>query len=243
MKRRDFIKQTSLATMAAATGIAQTSHAATERAGATPDGPPNIIVFLSDQQRWDTVGCYGQELPMTPHLDAMAAEGVRFESTFTCQPVCGPARSCLQTGKAGKVVDELVSLIDVAPTIMNTAGLEPLETMRGRPLQRLADGPVDDWADDWPKEIFAQISESHVGRAIRTKRWKYAVSAPDKSGGRDSASDRYEECFLYDLDADPHERNNLVSAADHVDIRRQLAATLKRRMVEAGEAEPIIDPA
>ena len=60
---------------------------------------PNIIFILSDQQRWDTLGCYGQSLNVTPNIDRMASEGVRFENTFTCQPVCGPVRSCLQTGK------------------------------------------------------------------------------------------------------------------------------------------------
>jgi uncharacterized sulfatase len=60
---------------------------------------PNIIVLFSDQQRWDTMGCYGQSLDVTPNLDGMAEEGVLFENAFTCQPVCGPARSCLQTGK------------------------------------------------------------------------------------------------------------------------------------------------
>jgi uncharacterized sulfatase len=65
----------------------------------SPARRPNIVFYFTDQQRWDTCGCYGQRLPVTPHLDAMAAEGVRFESAFTCQPVCGPARACLQTGK------------------------------------------------------------------------------------------------------------------------------------------------
>jgi arylsulfatase A-like enzyme len=56
---------------------------------------PNIVVLFSDQQRWDTLGCYGQKLPISPNLDNMAAEGVRFEHAFTCQPVCGPyARRC-----------------------------------------------------------------------------------------------------------------------------------------------------
>lgn len=59
---------------------------------------PNIIFYFSDQQRWDTMGCYGQKLPVTPNLDRMAAEGTLFENAFTCQPVCGPARACLQTG-------------------------------------------------------------------------------------------------------------------------------------------------
>ena len=97
MKRRDFIKKSSLATVAAATGISH-SAAANETDGASPERP-NIVFFFSDQQRWDSVGCYGQELPVTPNLDAMAAEGTRFENAFTCQPVCGPARSCLQTGR------------------------------------------------------------------------------------------------------------------------------------------------
>ena len=58
----------------------------------------NIVFFFSDQQRFDTLGCNGQILPITPNLDALAQEGVNFRSTFTAQPVCGPARACLQTG-------------------------------------------------------------------------------------------------------------------------------------------------
>lgn len=63
------------------------------------DRKPNIIFFFSDQQRWDTAGCYGQRMPVTPNLDRMAEAGVCFENAFTCQPVCGPARACLQTGR------------------------------------------------------------------------------------------------------------------------------------------------
>ena len=59
---------------------------------------PNIIFYFSDQQRADSAGCYGQELPVTPNLDAMAEEGTLFENAFTCQPVCGPMRACLQSG-------------------------------------------------------------------------------------------------------------------------------------------------
>ena len=60
---------------------------------------PNIVFLFSDQQRWDSCGCYGQPLETTPNLDRMAEDGVRFENAFTCQPVCGPARACIQTGK------------------------------------------------------------------------------------------------------------------------------------------------
>ena len=53
----------------------------------------NIIFYFSDQQRWDTVN---EEV--TPNLMKLASEGVLFENNFTCQPVCGPARACLQSG-------------------------------------------------------------------------------------------------------------------------------------------------
>jgi uncharacterized sulfatase len=59
---------------------------------------PNFVVLLSDQQRADSLGCYGQRLPVTPCLDRLAEDGVRFDRAFTPQPVCGPARACLQTG-------------------------------------------------------------------------------------------------------------------------------------------------
>ena len=60
---------------------------------------PNIVFIFSDQQRADTLGCYGQKMDVTPNLDRLAKDGVRFEKAYTCQPVCGPARSCLQSGQ------------------------------------------------------------------------------------------------------------------------------------------------
>jgi len=439
---------------------------------------PNIVFIFSDQQRWDTLGCYGRKLDVTPNLDGMAGDGVRFENAFTCQPVCGPARSCIQTGKyaaqigcfrngialpldektlahwlsdagyevgyigkwhlasthglgdedvnyqdsavpperrggykdywlasdvlehtshgydgfmfdadmnkvefkgyrvdcvtdfaleylrtrdlekpfflflsyiephhqndhnryegpsgskekfkdyevpgdlvgtkgdwrenfpdylgccnsldrnvgrirklleergltdntlliytsdhgshfrtrngeykrschdgcthipmiacgpgfrGGKVIDELVSLMDTTPTLLAAAGVEKPGYMRGRPLQELLDGD----ARNWPQDIFMQISESQVGRAVRTRKWKYSVYAPDKNGGKDPDADRYREQFLYDLEADPHERNNLVDDPDLEYVRRVMAQKLKCRMVDAGEKEPIIEP-
>lgn len=60
---------------------------------------PNIIFYFSDQQRADTCGCYGQKLPVTPNLDKLADEGTVFENAFSAQPVCGPMRASLQSGK------------------------------------------------------------------------------------------------------------------------------------------------
>ncbi|QUH27604.1 sulfatase-like hydrolase/transferase [Vallitalea guaymasensis] len=442
---------------------------------------PNILFIFSDQQRWDTVGCYGQPLDITPNLDDLAKDGVRIENAFTCQPVCGPARACLQTGKyatetgcyrnaialpldantvprylsqagyevgyvgkwhlastgydsnedigevcnyettaipperrggykdywvaadvleytshgydgymfkdmekvefkgyrvdattdfvldyldgytgekpfflftsyiephhqndrnryegpdgskerfkdyvppkdlvcntekgdweenypdylgccasldenvgrirkklrelgleedtliiytsdhgshfrtrnkeykrschesairvpmilngpgfrGGKVVKELVSLIDLPATILNSAGVEQPEDMQGYPIQEVVDGKEV----KWQQEVFLQISESQLGRAIRTDKWKYCVTAPDKSGGMDSHSDTYVETFLYDLEKDPCELTNLVKDPAYVKVREELASRLIKRMKEAKEEEPVI---
>ena len=45
----------------------------------------NIIFYFSDQQRWDTCGCFGQPLNITPNLDELAAEGVKFDNAFSPQ--------------------------------------------------------------------------------------------------------------------------------------------------------------
>lgn len=57
-----------------------------------------IVVMMTDTQRKDMVGCYGNPEMRTPNLDRLASEGVRFEHAYTCQPVCEPARAALFTG-------------------------------------------------------------------------------------------------------------------------------------------------
>jgi arylsulfatase A-like enzyme len=135
----------------------------------------------------------------------------------------------------GATPSPLVSLIDLPPTLLTAAGVTPPPTMRGRPLQ----APAADETAPWPDEVFLQISESQCGRAIRTRRWKYSVRAPDADGQVPSSAVYVEDC-LYDLETDPHEQNNLASDPRLVEVRRELAQTLRRRMREAGEAEPEI---
>ncbi len=431
----------------------------------TPVDHPNVIVFFTDQQRWDTCGCYGGPMDLTPNLDAMARQGVRFEHAFTCQPVCAPARGSLQTGRhatahgvwrnglalprtertlahyftqagyeagylgkwhlantgdqpvprelrggyddyweaadlleftshpydlrlfnqhdepvsypgyrvdaltdraiaylagrgerpfflfisylephhqndwaafvppdeyvgryknpyvppdlrarpgdwqeslpgyygaikrlddclgrlldalsrqgladttlvaftsdhgchfctrnseykrschdacvriplvlrgpglaAARVVPEPVSLVDVPATLLSAAGLPVPAAMHGRDAMALVRRDGADWDD----EVFIQISEYLVGRALRTSRWKYSVSAPDKHGWQDSASDHYVEHHLYDLHADPWEQVNLVGRREYDPVRADLKARLGKQMVRAGEPEPTI---
>lgn len=59
----------------------------------------NVIVFFTDQQRYDTTGVHGNPDGLTPNFDRMALEGTWAKYAFTPQPVCGPARACVQNGK------------------------------------------------------------------------------------------------------------------------------------------------
>lgn len=60
--------------------------------------PRNVIIVLTDQQRWDTLGCLGNPMGLTPTLDRFARMGTLCESAFTPNPLCAPARAALQTG-------------------------------------------------------------------------------------------------------------------------------------------------
>src|SRR2546422_9229320 len=59
---------------------------------------PNLILFLPDQQRADTLACYGGVKVHAPNLNKLASESVIFERTYVTHPVCTPSRSSLMTG-------------------------------------------------------------------------------------------------------------------------------------------------
>lgn len=139
----------------------------------------------------------------------------------------------------GGRIAELVSLVDLPPTLLDAAGLPIPAAMEGRSILPLVRREIR----EWPAEVFVQISESQVARAIRTQRWKYCVSAPDGDGGRDASADRYVEESLYDLQADPYELENLAGVEAFRSVADQLRNRLIARMVAAGEAAPIIEAA
>ena len=64
-----------------------------------PDQRPNILLLCTDQQRFDAVGCYGNEEIDTPNLDRLASQSVVFENCYVQNPVCSPSRASLMTGK------------------------------------------------------------------------------------------------------------------------------------------------
>jgi arylsulfatase A-like enzyme len=63
-----------------------------------PHRKPNLILFLPDQQRADTIACYGGVKVHAPNLNKLASESIIFERTYVTHPVCTPSRSSLMTG-------------------------------------------------------------------------------------------------------------------------------------------------
>ena len=59
---------------------------------------PNIVFILSDDQGWWSLGCTGNKEIITPNIDKLAQEGMRFDNFFCASPVCSPARASLLTG-------------------------------------------------------------------------------------------------------------------------------------------------
>ena len=87
VSRRDFVG----AVGSAAEGLSMMSKA-------TAEPKPNLLFILTDQQRQDGVGCYGKKGIITPNLDRLASDGMRFDRAYAAQPVCAPNRGTIFSG-------------------------------------------------------------------------------------------------------------------------------------------------
>ena len=65
---------------------------------------PNFLLIVTDQQRWDHVGAYGNREVRTPHLDALAARGWVADRCYVASPACMPNRASLMTGRPPSLV-------------------------------------------------------------------------------------------------------------------------------------------
>lgn len=129
----------------------------------------------------------------------------------------------------GREQTRVVSLLDLPKTILTAAGLDTEKlNLQGRPLQEAG-------APDWEEAVYIQISESFVGRALRTGRYKYVVYDPKANPWTESGSPAYREKYLFDLEKDPLEKHNLIHDPGSAKVKELLREQLIRLGKKAGE--------
>ena len=133
------------------------------------------------------------------------------------------------SGNKGYRESQLVSTESLPKTIMALAGVDVGDAMIGENLLDV----VKKKDDNRKNQVFAQISESKVGRCIRTAEYLYAVYAPDKDGGLDMNSSVYADDYLYHLPTDPHQLVDVVADPAHSQAKAQLRQSLLAWIQEA----------
>lgn len=118
--RREFLQRTALGTAAfAALEVDQ---------DATPSVRPNIVFLFSDDHSVPDLGCYGNETIRTPNLNALAAQGMRFDRAYVTSPQCSPSRASILTGRSPHAVGASRLHVDAypdtpsVPALLNAAG-------------------------------------------------------------------------------------------------------------------------
>jgi len=133
----------------------------------------------------------------------------------------------LPEAKRGRVVSELGTLLSVAPTIVEWAGLKQPEVYQGPSLVKLVNG---DGEGDWQQDVYCEhyFDRYNNWHGLRTKKYKYAVYYDEPGGPY--------EC-LYDLEKDPTELVNLASNPEYAAVRLRMKARLDKTLAELPKAK------
>jgi len=122
----EFVRRTALA-LSAAVGVGL----GVELGGAAAESSrPNVLVILCDDLRWDCLSCAGHPYLPTPHIDRLAAEGVRFRNAFCTTSLCSPSRASILSGlyaHSHKVLDnftEFPAHLPSFPKVFQAAGYQ-----------------------------------------------------------------------------------------------------------------------
>lgn len=127
-------------------------------------------------------------------------------------------------------------MIDLPATVLSAAGIEVPDSYQGIPLNKMLCGNAK--AHDGE---LIQISESCIGRAVRTARYKFCAVGAGRIGGTSKPDcEIYSGKYLYDLQNDPHENNNLIDDLTYAQIRTDLSILLRDRIYQIEGKTPQI---
>ena len=138
--------------------------------------------------------------------------------------------------KGGKEITDLVSTESIPKTLLALAGVDVGDKMIGENLLDV----VEKKNHNRVNEVYAQISESRCGRCIRTADYMYSVYAPGVNGGEAAASDVYADDFLYDMQKDPWQLNNVVADPAYAAVKAELRERLLNWIQHAEGSRPTI---
>ncbi|MCF6174388.1 MAG: sulfatase-like hydrolase/transferase [Victivallaceae bacterium] len=139
----------------------------------------------------------------------------------------------------GGRLNEMISLVDVPPTLLDACNISVPETMQGRSILPLINR--DQTAkENWPEEVLIEFCDNpFIGRVVRTHRWTYSVKRT--VAGNDVSKDwEFTEEYLYDNQADPWQLDNLINNQSFIKVKKVMRERLLKRMAETGEPKPQI---
>ncbi|MBL7185536.1 MAG: sulfatase-like hydrolase/transferase [Phycisphaerae bacterium] len=242
ISRRSFLR----ATITAATwgGVVRQESL---RAAGSWDNRPNFIIFFTDDQGYNDVGCFGSPFIRTPNFDRMAREGMKFTS-FYAQPVCGPSRAALMTGCYPIRVGEPQNKKN-QHTVLHPKEITIAEVLKGAGYSTAM---VGKWhlAGGRKNKYDPKLMPNAQGfdyfynylrlNAVRSGKWKLVPPRPAKPAGTGWSGrmiDAVENTQLYDLEADIEERYDL--AEQHPQIVARLTKLIDRAREDLGDHETV----
>jgi choline-sulfatase len=137
---------------------------------------------------------------------------------------------------AGRASDALVELPDLAPTVLEACGIEPPPEMQARTLLPLLRGETDAHRD----RVFVEYADN-AEASVRTDRWKliYCAGTRRRRDGYARIDGPRPWIKLFDLHADPDERNNLAGRADVADVEAELLRSLADHIAKTARGGPL----
>jgi N-acetylglucosamine-6-sulfatase len=189
--------------------------AALERKGVLND---TMVVFTSDH------GYFYGEHGLNEERRLAYEETIRIPLVIRYPPLT----------TAGSTPPEMALSLDIAPTLLDAAGLVPAAAIQGRSLVPVLKNEARQWRESFLIEYFSDTVFPRIRNmgyvAARTARYKY-ISYRELQGMDE----------LYDLDQDPYEETNLIDRADAGEALRQMQGELRRLIDETGYATAAVN--
>ncbi len=193
----------------------------------------NVLFLISDDLKASALGCYGNEICQTPHLDALAAHGTVFERTYCQGTSCGPSRRSFMysryTGNKGVTLGK--HLIDEG---FYSARVGKIFHMRV-PGDIIAGTDGQDVENTWVERFNAQGDEAHTEGLYRLLNQNISTRAPEN---RQSTKMPYRMFASVVSDGDGSEQPDFKAAVKTVELLRQRAASEDRFFLATGFVRP-----